>query len=88
MPQDHLPIAVIAVHRGRLELARTHSLRALELAEKQFLAGLHPPQHLAVMGLAAAVEGDPPAAEEWLGKAARRAADLGWGEPSVRWWTR
>jgi DNA-binding CsgD family transcriptional regulator len=85
VPQDHLPIAVIAVHRGQLELAREHSTRALELAEDQFV--LHPPQHMAVLGLAALWSGDPPTAEEWLGKADRRAAELGWGEPSVRWWS-
>ena len=34
VPQDHLPIALIAVHRGQLELAREHSERALELAER------------------------------------------------------
>lgn len=85
VPQDHLPIAVIAVHRGQLELAREHSERALALAEEQF--GLHPPQHLAVLGLVALWSGDPSAAVEWLGKADRRAAALGWGEPSVRWWS-
>jgi DNA-binding CsgD family transcriptional regulator len=87
VPQDHLPIAVIAVHRGRLELARTHSQRALELAEEQFGTRHQPPQHMAVLGLFALWGGDPPAAEEWLGKADRRAADFGWGEPSLRWWT-
>jgi DNA-binding CsgD family transcriptional regulator len=87
VPQDHLPIAVIAAHRGRLELARTHSQRALELAEEQFVARLHPPQHMAVMGLVALWGGDRSAAEEWLGKADRRAAELGWREPSVRWWS-
>ena len=38
VPQDHLPIAVIAVHRGQLELAREHSERALKLAGGQFAA--------------------------------------------------
>jgi DNA-binding CsgD family transcriptional regulator len=85
VPQDHLPIAVIAVHRGQLELAREHSERALKLAEEQF--GFHPPQHLAILGLVALWNGDPSAALEWLDKAERRAAALGWGEPSVRWWT-
>jgi DNA-binding CsgD family transcriptional regulator len=85
VPQDHLPSAVIAVHRGRLELAREHSERAFDLAEKQF--GLRPPQHLAVVGLVALGQGDPAAAMEWFDKADRRAADLAWGEPSVRWWT-
>jgi DNA-binding CsgD family transcriptional regulator len=85
VPQDHLPIAVIAVHRGQLELAREHSERALELAEEQF--GFHPPQHLAVLGLVARWSGDPYAAADWFDTAERRAAELGWGEPSVRWWS-
>ncbi len=85
VPQDHLPIALIAVHRGQLELARRHSERALELAEEQF--GFHPPQHVAILGLVALWGGDPSAAVELLGKADRQAAALGWGEPSVRWWT-
>lgn len=85
VPEDHLPIAVIAVHRGQLELAREHSERALELAEEQF--GFHPPQHLAVLGLAALWSGNPAAAGVWLDKAHQRAAALEWGEPSVRWWS-
>ena len=36
MPQDHLPSAVIAVHRGQLDLAREHSERCLDLAHEQF----------------------------------------------------
>jgi DNA-binding CsgD family transcriptional regulator len=82
---DHLPIAVIAVHRGQLELARTHSAHALDLAEAQWRS--HPPQHMAVMGLAALWNGDPAGAEEWLRRAERRAVEYSWGEPSVRWWT-
>ena len=85
VPQDHLPIAVIAVHQGQLEIAREHSERALEMADEQF--GFHPPQHLAVLGLVAIWTGDPSAALEWLEKADRQAAALGWGEPSVRWWS-
>jgi DNA-binding CsgD family transcriptional regulator len=85
VPQDHLPIAVVALHRGRLELAREHSTRALELAGEQF--ALHPPQHLAILGLAALWEGDPAAAEQWLAKAEAQAAALAWGEPSIRWWS-
>jgi DNA-binding CsgD family transcriptional regulator len=85
VPQDHLPLAVIAVHRGQLELAREHSARALELAEEQFV--LHPPQHLGILGLAALWGGDPAAAAEWFDKADRRAREFGWGEPSVRWWS-
>jgi len=85
VPQDHLPIAIIAVHRGQLEFAREHSERALVLAEEQF--GYHPPQHMAILGLVAHWTGDAPAGVEWLGKANRRAAEFGWGEPSVRWWS-
>jgi DNA-binding CsgD family transcriptional regulator len=85
VPQDHLPIAVIAVHRGRLELAREHSERALRLAEEQL--GFHPPQHLAVLGLVARWSGDLAAAAGWFDKANRRAVALGWGHPSIRWWS-
>jgi tetratricopeptide (TPR) repeat protein len=85
VPQDHLPIALIAVHRGQLELAREHSERALELAEEHF--ALHPPQHMAILGLFELWSGDRSAAMEWLGKADRQAAALGWREPSVRWWS-
>ena len=85
VPQDHLPIAVIAVHRGQLQLAREHSERALDLAEAQF--GFHPPQHLAVLGLVALWQGHPSAALDWFHEADRRAEALGWGEPSMRWWT-
>ena len=83
--QDHLPIALVAVHRGELELAREHSERALELAEEQF--ALHPPQHLAILGLAALWGGDTAAGAEWLEKADQQAATLRWGEPSIRWWS-
>jgi DNA-binding CsgD family transcriptional regulator len=85
VPQDHLPIALVAVHRGDLERARAHSQRALALAEEQL--GLHPPQHLAILGLVALGEGDASGAIDWLAKADRQAAALGWGEPSIRWWT-
>ena len=85
VPQDLLPIAVIAVHRGHLELAREHSELALELSQAQF--GLRPPQHVAVLGLVARWSGDPSGAIDWLGEAERQAAAFRWGEPSVRWWS-
>ncbi|HEX6724312.1 MAG TPA: AAA family ATPase [Gaiella sp.] len=85
VPQDHLPSAVVAVHRGQLDLARRHSERALSLAEEQF--GMHPPQHVAVLGLVALWSGDPSGAAARLADAGRRAAELRWGEPSLRWWT-
>jgi DNA-binding CsgD family transcriptional regulator len=85
MPQDHLPSAVIAVHRGQLDLAREHSERGLDLAHEQFRGG--PVQLMAVLGLVAQWSGDPSGAEQWFDKADRRASELGWGEPSVRWWS-
>jgi DNA-binding CsgD family transcriptional regulator len=85
IPQHHLPTAWIAVHRGQLDLARETSTRALELAEKHF--GLHPPYHLAVIGLAALWSGDASAGAEWLGQAHSRALELGWFEPDKRPWT-
>jgi DNA-binding CsgD family transcriptional regulator len=85
VPQDHLPIAVIAVHRGQLALARDHSQRGIALADEQF--GFHPPQHLAVLGMVALWSGAPSAALDRFAEADRRAAILGWGEPSLRWWT-
>ena len=85
VPQDHLPIAVVAVHRGQLELAREHSELALELSQEQF--GLRPPQHMAVLGLVARWSGDLSGAVDWLDNAERQAAAFRWGEPSVRWWS-
>jgi DNA-binding CsgD family transcriptional regulator len=85
MPQDHLPSAVIAVHRGQLDLAREHAERGLELAHEQF--GGRPVQFMGVLGLVARWSGDPSAAKEWFEKADGRASELGWREPSVRWWT-
>jgi DNA-binding CsgD family transcriptional regulator len=85
MPQDQLPSAVIAVHRGQLDLAREHSERGLDLAHEQF--GGPPVQLMAVLGLVARWSGDPSAAKKWFEKADRRASELRWGEPSVRWWT-
>src|SRR4029079_2249486 len=85
VPQDHLPIAVIAVHRGKLELARDHSERGLALADAQF--GFHPPQPLGVLGLVALWSGDPSVALDRFAEADRRAATLGWGEASMRWGT-
>jgi DNA-binding CsgD family transcriptional regulator len=86
MPQDHLPSAVIAVHRGQLGVAREHAERGLHLADEQF-GGRLPVQLMAVLGLVARWSGDSAAAKQWFEKADRRAAGLGWGEPSVRWWT-
>lgn len=42
---------------------------------------------MAVLGLVARWRGDPSAAVTWFVKADRGAAELGWGEPSLRWWS-
>jgi DNA-binding CsgD family transcriptional regulator len=55
------------------------------LAEEQF--ALHPPQHLAILGLVERWSGDTEAAVVWLDRAEKQAAALGWGEPSIRWWS-
>jgi DNA-binding CsgD family transcriptional regulator len=75
----------IAVHRGELELARDQAARARARGREQL--GLEPPVELAVTGLVALWSGDAPAAVEWLGKADRQAAALGWGDPHLRPWT-
>ena len=85
VPQDHLPIALVALRRGRIDLARKHSARAVELAREQF--GLEPPQHLSILGIAAHWDGDDAAALSLLDRASKQAAALDWGEPSIRWWT-
>ena len=85
IPQHHLPIAWIAVHRGQLDLARETSTRALELAQQQL--GLHPPYHLSVIGLVALWRGDASTGAEWLGRAHSRALELGWFDPRHRPWT-
>lgn len=84
-PQDHLPIALVAVRRGELDVAQEHSERALRLADAQF--DFHPPQHQAILGLVARERGDQAGAERWLQSAEQRATELRWREPSVRWWS-
>jgi DNA-binding CsgD family transcriptional regulator len=84
VPWLHLPIALIAVHRGQLQVARAHSERALQLGEEQF--GLHTPVHLGILGVAALQGGDPRTATEWFAEAAAVTKRLGWREASQRWW--
>ena len=42
---------------------------------------------MAVLGLVALWSGDPSVALDRFAEADRQAATLGWGEPSLRWWT-
>ncbi len=85
VPWNHLATAVIAAHRGQLEVARAHSELALRLGEEQI--GLHTPVHLGTLGFVALQSGDPRTAATWFDEAERTIARLGWREASRRWWT-
>ncbi len=87
IPQDLLPAAVVALHRGRLDTAREYSTRALALSRELF-GDERMPQHHAVLGLVARWSGDPSSeALDRLAAAERWARTLTMGEPSLRWWT-
>jgi DNA-binding CsgD family transcriptional regulator len=84
VPWIHVPISMIAAHRGRLEEARAHSERALQLGEEQF--GRHTPVHLGTLGVVALQAGDPHAAVEWFDEAEATTTRIGWSEAGKRWW--
>jgi DNA-binding CsgD family transcriptional regulator len=84
VPWNHLATAVIAAHRGQLDVARAHSELALRLGEEQL--GLHTPVHLGTLGFVALQSGDPRAAATWFDEAERTTVRLGWREASKRWW--
>jgi DNA-binding CsgD family transcriptional regulator len=84
VPWLHVPVAVIAAHRGALELARAHSERSLRLGEEQF--GRHTPVHLGTLGFVALQSGDPDKAVDWFEEAAATTERLGWHDASKRWW--
>jgi DNA-binding CsgD family transcriptional regulator len=84
VPWAHLPIAVVAAHRGRLELAREHSERALQLGEEQF--GRHTPVHVGTLGFVALQSGDPQTAVRWFAEAEAITTRLGWRGTGRRWW--
>lgn len=84
VPWNHLATAVIAAHRGQLDVARAHSELALQLGEEQI--GLHTPVHLGTLGFVALQSGDPRTAATWFDEAERTTTRLGWREASKRWW--
>jgi DNA-binding CsgD family transcriptional regulator len=84
VPWAHLPIAVVAAHRGQLELARVHSERSLQLGEEQFRG--HTPVHLGTLGFIAWQEGDAQAALRWFSESEAVTTRLGWRDAGRRWW--
>jgi DNA-binding CsgD family transcriptional regulator len=84
VPWAHLPIAVVAAHRGRLAVAREHSERALRLGEEQF--GLHTPVHLGTLGFVALQSGELQTAVRWFAEAEAVTTRLCWRNPGRRWW--
>jgi len=84
VPWAHLPVAMVAAHRGRLELAREHSERALELGVEQF--GRHTPVHLGTLGFIAVQSGDLQTAVGWFAEADVVTTALGWHDAGRRWW--
>src|SRR6185369_3296746 len=84
VPWAHLPIAVVAAHRGQLARAREHSERALQLGEEQF--GRHTPVHLGILGFVALQSGDLQTAVQWFDEAETVTTRLGWRAAGRRWW--
>jgi DNA-binding CsgD family transcriptional regulator len=81
LPQDHLPPALIALHRGQFAVARDHSRRALSLAKGQLLS-----RQIAVLGVCDLWSGSPAAAVANFIRAEQEADARGWDEPNLRGW--
>jgi DNA-binding CsgD family transcriptional regulator len=78
---DHLSPALIALHRGQIDIARGHSQRALALARGHLL-----PQHKAILGVCDLWSGNPGAALAHFVDAEQTADIRGWDEANIRWW--
>ncbi len=81
LPPDHLPPALIALHRGDFELARRHSEQALALANRMLL-----PAHLSILGTVELWRGNPEGAITWFDRAEEAADTRGLVEPALRSW--
>ena len=81
LPQDHLPPALIALHRGQFAVARDHSQRALSGGIGQLL-----PAHIAVLAVCDLWSGSPASALVDFTRAEQTADARGWDEPNMRWW--
>jgi DNA-binding CsgD family transcriptional regulator len=81
VPQDHLPPALIALHRGRFAVARDRARQALSMGEG------HPlPAHVAVLAVCDLWSGSPTSALVEFIRAEGAADARGWDEPNLRWW--
>jgi DNA-binding CsgD family transcriptional regulator len=82
-PQPYFGVALVAAHRGQLDLARAAAEQGCRLAGAQgmMLAGL-----VGTRGLVEQWSGDAPAAVEHFAAAEKTAADAGWAEPALYWW--
>ncbi len=80
-PPDHLPAALIALHRGELESARQHSERAIELANGMLL-----PTHLAILATIRSWTDDLDGAIALFEEAEAASDARGFLEASMREW--
>jgi DNA-binding CsgD family transcriptional regulator len=81
LPQNHLPLELIALHSGEFVVARDHARRALAAAKGQVL-----PAHVAVLGVCNLWSGTPADAVAEFRQAEVAADTRGLVEPSRRWW--
>ena len=81
LPPDHLPAALIALHRGQFELARDDSERALSIS-----VGMVLPVHHAVLATIDLWTGNPEPAITGFEQAERAADARGLDEPALRSW--
>lgn len=81
IPSDHLPAALIALHRGDFDLARRHSDRAVSLAGRMLI-----PAHLAVFATIELWTGYPDRAITWFEQAETAADTREFEEPAMRYW--
>lgn len=81
VPTDHMPAALVALHRGDFDLARQHSDRAMSLAGRMLV-----PAHLAVHATIELWTGNPGRAITWFDQAEAAADTREWEEPAMRFW--
>jgi DNA-binding CsgD family transcriptional regulator len=82
LPPDHLPPALLALHRGDFETARRHSERALTLADRMLLPG-----HLAILATIELWSGDTGGALAGFERAEDAADARGFDQPAMRFWS-